>query len=76
MEVTLNHIWWARRVEDILAGFGDLSKKPADLGSSPSESVISALNWRQTLFVKGFLKRKLRRNDQIRNKRLFNELCG
>jgi len=39
MEITLNHIWWARRVEDILAGFGDLSKKPADLGSSPSESV-------------------------------------
>ena len=62
---------------DILAGFGGyLSKIPADLGSSPSESVISALNWRQTLFVKGFLKRKLRRNDQIRNKRLFNELCG
>jgi hypothetical protein len=25
---------------DILAGFGELSKKPADLGSSPSESVI------------------------------------
>ncbi len=32
---------WARRVEDILAGFGDvLSKTPADLGSSPSESVV------------------------------------
>jgi len=48
---------------DILAGFGGyLSKIPADLGSSPSESVISALNWRQNLFVKGFSKRKLRRN--------------
>lgn len=30
----------ARRVEDILAGFGDVSKKPADLGSIPSESVL------------------------------------
>jgi hypothetical protein len=34
-------IRWARRVEDILAGFGDVSKKPADLGSIPSESVLS-----------------------------------
>lgn len=34
-------IRWARRVEDILAGFGDVSKKPADLGSIPSESVSS-----------------------------------
>jgi hypothetical protein len=32
-------IWWARRVEDILVGFGERSKKPADLGSIPSESV-------------------------------------
>ena len=32
---------------DILAGFGDLSEKPADLGSSPSESV--------TLFAESFL---------------------
>lgn len=32
-------VWWARRVEDILVGFGELSKKPADLGSIPSESV-------------------------------------
>lgn len=32
-------IRWARRVEDILVGFGELSKKPADLGSIPSESV-------------------------------------
>ncbi len=34
-------IRWARRVEDILVGFGDISKKPADLGSIPSESVLS-----------------------------------
>ena len=33
---------WARRVEDILAGFGEFSKKPADLGSIPSESAIFA----------------------------------
>ena len=49
---------------DILAGFGGyLSKIPADLGSSPSESVISALNWRQTLFVKGFLLNFINRDE-------------
>ncbi len=35
----------ARRVEDILAGFGDFSKKPADLGSSPSESVLLLISF-------------------------------
>lgn len=35
----------ARRVADILAGFGDLSKKPADLGSSPSESVLLLISF-------------------------------
>lgn len=33
----------ARRVEDILAGFGGGSKKPADLGSIPSESVSKVI---------------------------------
>lgn len=37
-------IRWARRVEDILAGFGEVSKKPADLGSIPSESVLPPWN--------------------------------
>jgi hypothetical protein len=51
--------WWARRVEDILAGFGEESKKPADLGSIPSESA-------DILYGKPFLSPNPHEPEEVR----------